>query len=69
MIILLILLLDIDECSPNPCKNGATCVDGINEYSCTCVAGHTGTDCETGNNLKFLTENSVLKSVMENGGK
>ena len=26
--------------------NNATCVDGINEYTCNCVAGFTGHDCE-----------------------
>ena len=38
---------DVDECSSNPCENGGTCNDGINEYSCQCVAGYTGANCET----------------------
>jgi hypothetical protein len=25
---------DIDECIPNPCKNGATCSDQVNGYKC-----------------------------------
>ena len=41
-------ILDIDECSTNPCNNGATCTDGINAYTCTCLVGYTGTDCQTG---------------------
>ncbi|MDP6944671.1 MAG: calcium-binding EGF-like domain-containing protein, partial [Myxococcota bacterium] len=28
------------------CQNGAECVDGINEYACTCAAGFSGSDCE-----------------------
>ena len=36
-----------DECASDPCENGATCVDGVKEYSCTCAAGYTGTNCET----------------------
>jgi len=28
----------IDECASNPCLNGATCVDGIGNYSCQCVS-------------------------------
>ena len=28
--------------------NGATCTDGVNAYSCSCVAGYTGDRCETG---------------------
>ena len=37
--------VNIDECSPNPCQNGGTCIDGINSYNCSCVDGYTGTDC------------------------
>ena len=40
------LLLDIDDCSPNPCQNGGTCADGINTYDCVCAAGYRGADCE-----------------------
>ena len=43
----LISLPGIDECASSPCQNGGTCVDGVNEYSCTCAAGYTGTNCET----------------------
>ena len=39
---------DKNECSPDPCLNGATCVDGVNQYTCNCVPGYTGTNCETG---------------------
>ena len=39
---------DIDECASNPCSEDATCVDGINYYTCSCADGHTGTHCETG---------------------
>ncbi|KAI0226717.1 hypothetical protein LSAT2_022828 [Lamellibrachia satsuma] len=27
--------------------NGAACIDEVNVYSCTCVAGYTGDRCET----------------------
>ncbi|XP_052216214.1 fibropellin-1-like isoform X8 [Dreissena polymorpha] len=37
---------DINECATIPCKNGARCIDGINAYSCKCVAGWTGTNCD-----------------------
>ena len=40
-------LTDIDDCASNPCQNGGTCTDGVNEHSCQCVTGYTGTDCET----------------------
>ena len=35
----------------NPCDNGGTCTDGINEYNCACVPGYIGTDCETGESV------------------
>ena len=37
---------NIDECAPDPCQNGRTCTDDINDYNCTCVPGYTGSDCE-----------------------
>lgn len=39
---------DIDECASNPCQNGAACVDQIDGYNCTCLAGYIGTNCQTG---------------------
>ena len=38
---------DINECSSSPCENGGTCSDAVNEYSCSCVAGYAGDNCET----------------------
>lgn len=32
--------------SLDPCRNGATCVDGINRYTCKCIPGFTGIHCE-----------------------
>ena len=40
--------VDIDECASSPCQNGGTCNDGINSYTCDCVPGHTGDNCEIG---------------------
>lgn len=42
-----ILPLDINECASHPCKNGGSCLDGINAYKCTCTAGYAGKSCET----------------------
>ena len=42
---------DIDECNSAPCQNGATCVDHVNRYSCSCAAGYAGTNCGSG---KFM---------------
>ncbi|PIK52467.1 putative sushi, von Willebrand factor type A [Apostichopus japonicus] len=37
--------IEIDECETQPCQNGATCLDGVNSFSCTCTEGYTGPDC------------------------
>jgi hypothetical protein len=45
--------VDINECDPSPCLNGAVCTqtsDGVTElptfYHCECADGYTGTNCE-----------------------
>ena len=44
---------DIDDClsGENLCLNNGTCIDLVNDYSCTCMAGYTGQQCETGARL------------------
>ena len=38
--------VDINDCLPNPCRNGGRCNDGINTYECFCADGWEGTHCE-----------------------
>lgn len=44
-------------CSSSPCKNGGTCVDISNGFTCICPAGKSGTLCETS---KFQTNITYL---------
>ncbi|XP_017711711.1 PREDICTED: fibulin-7 isoform X2 [Rhinopithecus bieti] len=37
---------DISECSSQPCQNGGTCVEGVNQYRCICPPGRTGNRCQ-----------------------
>lgn len=47
---------DINECESNPCVNGGVCEDKVNNYTCTCTANFTGSQCETGECfLNFLS--------------
>ena len=47
------LVPDVNECGSNPCENGGTCDDGMNEYRCHCVEGYIGANCETGSSCHF----------------
>ena len=37
--------VNLDDCVGDPCKNGATCVDGVQSHVCVCASGYTGTEC------------------------
>ena len=43
-----IIITDVNECVCLPCQNGGMCSDLVNGYLCNCVAGYTGTQCQTG---------------------
>src|SRR6185295_14897439 len=38
--------INIDECLSEPCLNNGECVDGDNRYTCQCLPGFTGDNCE-----------------------
>ena len=38
---------EINECEPNLCLNGATCVDGHADFDCLCAEGYYGLLCES----------------------
>ena len=38
-------LWDKDDCKPHPCVNNASCVDGVNNYTCACHPGFEGRNC------------------------
>ena len=39
-------ILDGDQCFSSPCRNGGVCIDGFLDYSCACVAGYLGKNCQ-----------------------
>ena len=38
---------ETDECAVGPCKNGGTCIDVANNFTCTCAAEYSGQACES----------------------
>ena len=40
------LQTDTNDCAPNPCTNGGTCEDKVNNYTCTCPMGYAGRNCQ-----------------------
>ena len=48
-VIVLCLVPPTDPCASNPCQNGGTCKgDGAGGYSCSCLTGWTGQNCDEG---------------------
>ncbi|GAB6021104.1 Jag1p [Chamberlinius hualienensis] len=41
---------NINDCAKSPCKNGGTCVDGINTFQCICHDGWEGSLCNINKN-------------------
>jgi hypothetical protein len=37
---------NVDDCKSHVCLNGATCVDGLESYTCMCPPGFSGQYCE-----------------------
>ncbi|XP_053377649.1 sushi, nidogen and EGF-like domain-containing protein 1 isoform X3 [Mercenaria mercenaria] len=37
---------ELDRCSTDPCKNNGTCVEGADNYTCSCADGFRGRNCE-----------------------
>ena len=66
---LLFFVTDVNECSNKPCKNGATCSDKVNDYTCVCAVGFTGHTCETGEHIcYYITANRSLPCCLRPKG-
>ena len=48
------IIVDKDDCGPNPCQNGGSCIDAVNGYKCDCKDGYTGDNCQTGEYYYFM---------------
>lgn len=61
-----VVFVEIDECTPTPCKNNASCIDGINSYTCKCKPGFTGKHCSKGIvvNLKEILKYKISVVIL-----
>ena len=41
------LTTDVDECASDPCMNGGVCINGVNQFYCSCPNAFAGDTCET----------------------
>lgn len=55
----------MDECMSTPCKHGS-CKDQVNGYTCTCIAGFTGINCENGKICYFYFRKVYKKIIYKN---
>ena len=39
-------IIDVDDCALNPCENGATCTDQVDDYNSCCVGSWKGKNCD-----------------------
>ncbi|KAM3842788.1 protein jagged-2-like, partial [Diretmus argenteus] len=50
------------DCVSSPCKNGGTCIDGINSFQCFCPDGWEGNLCD-------VDVNECSRNPCQNGGR
>uniref|UniRef100_A0A8C9ZE13 Delta-like protein n=1 Tax=Sander lucioperca TaxID=283035 RepID=A0A8C9ZE13_SANLU len=53
---------NINDCASSPCKNGGTCIDGINSFQCFCPDGWEGSLCD-------VDVNECNRNPCQNGGQ
>ena len=59
-----LLFVDINECQNNPCQNGGRCTNVNGDYSCSCVSGFEGKNCEKGKDSDEGTYFSKLSCLL-----
>lgn len=58
--------VNFDDCKDNPCINGATCEDGLNNFVCRCKPGYTGMDFTE---LKLMVDSIFISTCSKTESK
>ena len=61
------LSTDIDNCSPDPCANGGTCVDLVDDYICRCEDGWEDKNCTSSKLKAMIGEGQILPTLFSLG--
>ena len=51
---------DVDECLSSPCENGGSCANLMARYTCSCIAGWSGTNCQAGMYWKHMNSHKMF---------
>ena len=51
-----LVISEILECASRPCRNGGTCNEQVNGFSCQCAPGWGGTTCEDSKTNTYYLE-------------
>ena len=58
-------LLINTACLSSPCQHNGTCIEGINAYTCNCMPGFTGQQCETSNIVTILYTLYLYRTLLQ----
>jgi len=58
----------VDECASEPCRNEGVCTHSTGSYSCSCVAGYAGENCEIAGNWHLGRLGQTCTSVCSEHG-
>ena len=58
------LLDTADQCESSPCQNDGLCIDGDYRYTCQCLPGFTGINCEVPPEGQYLSKLSTNKHLV-----
>ena len=57
-------LADIDDCADQPCLNGGTCSDGVDDHTCVCADGYNGKNCSVSKNIICVSDVIIQSTIV-----